>query len=76
MTGYVERGCVRPDGFKFWGYEKRTYSNGVARFREKWKSPAAFDKAVTTQKRCCVEWKKRDAAARSLSRRQGRRPSF
>lgn len=37
MSAILKRGDRRPDGFRFFGYEKRD-----GKFREKWSSPASW----------------------------------
>jgi hypothetical protein len=49
----LTRGATRADGYRFWAYAKKD-----GRFREKWYSPDAFDRAVATVKKLRSAWGK------------------
>ncbi len=57
MPTTLTRGATRADGRRFWAYEKR---NGA--FREKWYSPAAFQRAVDGVADACRLYRQRRAA--------------
>ncbi len=50
----LTRGATRPDGFRFWAYEKTR-----GKFREKWLSPEPYGRAVEFCRVYRRTWKKK-----------------
>lgn len=48
------RGDTRPDGYRFWSFEKR-----CGRFREKWLNPESYERQLESTRIAWRNWKRK-----------------